>query len=154
RCPHLGCVSVITDPRHVSIGVDTGGTFTDLVACTGGGTIVAAEKVSTTTDDPSRAILDGLRRSGAKNLEYFLHGTTTATNALLRRRGARTGLITPRGFRDVLALARQDRPGLYDWFRSKPEPLAERRLTVEVDERVTVNGDAGRPLDTASAVAA
>jgi N-methylhydantoinase A len=145
---------VITDLRHVSIGVDTGGTFTDLVACADDGTIVAADKVSTTTDDPSRAILDGLRRSGTSNLDCFLHGTTTATNALLERGGARTGLITTRGFRDVLALARQDRPGLYDWFRTKPEPLAERRLTVEVDERVTVNGDEGRPLDTASAVAA
>src|SRR4051812_2756213 len=114
--------SVITNHKVDAVGVDTGGTFTDLVACAPDGTVVQATKVSTTPDDPSEGILEAVASPGAGALRVFPHGTTTATNALLERRGARTVLITTKGFRDVLTLARQERPRLYDWFKSKPEP--------------------------------
>ena len=137
---------MITDHELV-IGVDTGGTFTDLVACDRHGSIVYATKVSTTPDDPSTAILEALPEVLLGSVGAFLHGTTTGTNAVLERRGARTALLTTKGFRDVLTLARQDRPHLYDWFRQKPEPLVPRELCFEIDERLAPAEGARRPLD-------
>jgi N-methylhydantoinase A len=130
--------------------VDTGGTFTDLVACAADGTIVEATKISTTADDPSRGILAALQRLRTTDIGVFLHGTTSATNALLERRGARTALFTTKGFRDILTLARQERPRLYDWFREKSQPLVPRELTVEVEERVAVDNASSVPLDEES----
>src|SRR5579859_1376571 len=97
------------------IGIDTGGTFTDVVFFREESGEIAAWKVSTTPRDPSAAavggIVEGLGRQGARpgEVTYVGHGTTVATNAFLERKGARTGLVTTRGFRDLLELARQAR---------------------------------------------
>src|SRR4051794_14045360 len=106
-------------------GADTGGTFTDLV--TDDGRIV---KVPSTADDPARAVADGL---GPHRPTLLAHGTTVATNALLERRGARVALVTNTGLRDVIEIARQDRPSLYDQWADRPEPLVPRELRFEVD---------------------
>src|SRR5690242_15043386 len=108
---------------RLTVAVDTGGTFTDLVACDADGVLRHATKVSTTPGDPSIGILDAFASVPAGAVTAFLHGTTTGTNALLQRRGARTALLVTRGFRDVLELGRQNRPSLYDWFRARPGPL-------------------------------
>ncbi|MBA2280804.1 MAG: hydantoinase/oxoprolinase family protein, partial [Acidimicrobiia bacterium] len=114
------------------VGVDTGGTFTDLVAADG-----TIRKVLTTPDDPGRAIaavIDGL---GATRLA---HGTTVATNALLERRGAVVALVTTEGHEDVLEIARQDRPSLYDPFVDRGEPLVPRALRFGVVGRLAADG--------------
>ncbi len=109
------------------VGVDTGGTFTDVVADDG-----RIAKVASTPDDPARAIVDGLASLDAGQPGEMAHGTTVATNALLERTGAAVALVTTEGFADVIEIARQDRPSLYDPFADRPEPLvpAERRLEV------------------------
>jgi N-methylhydantoinase A len=97
------------------IGVDVGGTFTDIVYCDMVSGEVAIHKVSTTLDDPSRAILQGVAEIRATNgvapgsVDYLLHGTTTATNAVLKNKGARTGMVTNQGFRDIVHIARHQR---------------------------------------------
>src|SRR3712207_3781782 len=95
------------------IGIDVGGTFTDLYLSDGA--VRRILKVPSTPDDPSRGVLDALHASGveAANLEALLHGTTIATNAIIERRGARCALITTKGFRDILELGRRDRPTMY-----------------------------------------
>src|ERR671931_2234135 len=104
------------------IGVDVGGTFTDLVAVVNGELRVA--KVPSTPRDQSAAVLSAVETAGVEGSEVaaFAHGTTVATNALLERRGARTALLTTAGFRDVIEIARQTRPSLYDLTRRPPEP--------------------------------
>jgi N-methylhydantoinase A/oxoprolinase/acetone carboxylase beta subunit len=134
------------------VGVDVGGTFTD-VALVHGGRLVTA-KVPTTVDDQSRGVLQGVRRAlelagiGPADVSHLGHGTTVATNALLERRGARTGFVTTRGFGDLLHLARQTRPELYRPCVGRPAPLAE--MSVEVDERLSPAG-VERPLEPGSA---
>jgi N-methylhydantoinase A len=127
------------------IGVDTGGTFTDFVWLDGAGNW-QRRKVRSTPADPSQAILAGLALVSDSG-GGVVHGSTVATNALLERRGARTALITTAGFRDVLAIGRQNRPELYALVPHKPEPFvpAEWRLTVQ--ERTTAVGDILHPLD-------
>jgi len=117
----------------VRVGVDVGGTFTDLVVIAEDGEI-AVRKVATTPSDPSvglRRALDAV--SGA--VDVLIHGTTIATNALLERRGARVALVTTRGFEDLLWLRRQDRAALYDLARDHPPPLVARSDVVGVAER-------------------
>jgi len=127
------------------VGADIGGTFTDLVLQTFDGRLYT-KKILSTPDDYSRAIGEGLEalfaelRLSGGSVSEVLHGTTVATNAILERRGARTGLVTTRGFRDVLELGRMRRPTLYDVFWEKPEPLVERGLRLEVEERVDAVG--------------
>src|SRR6185295_5850280 len=96
-----------------------------------------------------RGIVQLLRRAGvaAGAVDYVAHGTTVATNALLERKGASTALITTRGFRDLLEIARQKRPSLYDLFARKPVPLVPRHRRYEVTERVTADGRVRTPLD-------
>src|SRR3954466_5820957 len=136
-------------------GVDIGGTFTDIVLLGSGGER-HTKKVSSTVDDYARAIVDGLAallaEIGAEPgaIAELLHGTTVASNAILEHKGARTGLITTRGFRDVLEIRNLRMPRLYDMSWTKPPPLVERRLRVEVDERVNAQGGIDRPLDEAS----
>ena len=119
------------------VGVDVGGTFTD-VALIAGGRLTTA-KVPTTTDDQSRGVVEGvalaLAEAGleAGDVARLGHGTTVATNALLERRGVRTALVATAGFGDLLTLARQTRPHLYRLEVAPPEPLAS--VTAEVDER-------------------
>jgi N-methylhydantoinase A len=127
------------------IGVDTGGTFTDLVCLTDEG--IRTWKLPSTPDNFSRAVLDGVRHftGGAPFLE-LIHSTTVATNALLERHGARTALITTRGFRDILEIGRQARPDLYNLFVRRPTPLIDQALRFEVTERVLHDGSVELPL--------
>ena len=135
------------------VGVDIGGTFTDLVFLDPSGRL-HTKKVSSTVDDYARAIIDGLgevfRDTGitGADIAEVLHGTTVASNAILEQKGARTGLITTRGFRDVLEIRRLRMPRLYDLTWEKPVPLVERYLRQEVTERIDAHGaiaDAARP---------
>ena len=126
------------DPQPVA-GVDVGGTFTDVVLM-GPGQAPRAVKVPTTTDDQSAGLVDGLRVAGDVAVGAVAHGTTTATNAVLERKTARTVLVTTDGFRDLLVIARQDRPSLYDLSAVRPTPLVPSDRVVTVRERVASNG--------------
>ena len=114
------------------VGVDSGGTFTDICLFDDSTGQVDVWKVSSTPDDPSRGITqgveEGLAQVGAKAGEvgYFGHGTTVGTNALIQHRGVKTGLIATDGFRDLLEIGRQKRPDLYDIQADKPETLVTR----------------------------
>lgn len=130
-------------------GVDTGGTFTDIVLLQEG--TLRVHKILSTPDDPSRAILGGLTQLDALDfLQMFVHGSTVATNAVLERKGVRTGLITTAGFRDVLEIGRQTRPKLYDLRVQKLPPLVPRELRLEVLERLNERGEVLIPLDEPS----
>ena len=134
---------------HRVAGVDTGGTFTDIVLFQEGKLHV--HKVLSTPRDPSRAILDGLAQLDAmENLEVLVHGSTVATNAVLEHKGVLTGLITTAGFRDVLEIGRQTRPKLYDLRVQSIPPLVPRERRMEVTERLNENGEVLIPLDEAS----
>src|SRR5919197_5127866 len=136
------------------VGVDIGGTFTDIVLLDAEGRI-HTKKVSSSVDDYARAIVDGLAELfaetglGGGDLTEVLHGTTFASNAILELKGARTGLITTRGFRDVLEIRRIRLPKLYDLAWEKPVTLVERYLRLEVDERVDAHGQILKSLDPA-----
>jgi N-methylhydantoinase A len=121
------------------VGVDVGGTFTDLVALGPDGSLRIA-KVSSTPDDPAEAVWHVVASLGPVPVATLLHGTTVATNALLERRGARVALVTTAGFEDLLWLARQDRAGLYDLARHHPPPVVERARVVGVAERLGAEG--------------
>lgn len=125
----------------IRLGVDVGGTFTDLVALGRQGLITI--KVPSTPRDQSVGVLNAVRQSGvaADAVRALAHGMTVATNALLERNGARTALITTRGFRDVLEIARQHRSSLYDLTRNRPEPLVRRDLRFTVRERMGPGGE-------------
>ena len=136
--------------RAVIVGVDTGGTFTDFVYEAGGHLKVF--KLSSTPSDPSLAIRQGLERVETETgIELqsieVVHGTTVGTNALLQRRGARTALITTKGFEDVLAIGRQARPELYNLNALRPPALVPDDLRFGVRERVSANGDVLEALD-------
>ncbi|MBA2451057.1 MAG: hydantoinase/oxoprolinase family protein, partial [Chloroflexi bacterium] len=144
------------DDREVRVGVDIGGTFTDVVLLAGDGTVVT-RKLLTTPDDYGRAVVGGigglLDQLGleTERLGEIVHGTTVATNAVLEQKGAPTGLLTTRGFRDVLELRRIRSPELYNLFYEKPRPLVSRRHRLEVDERIDHSGAVVRALDLESA---
>ncbi len=132
------------------VGVDIGGTFTDIVFLGEHGERLT-KKVSSTVDNYAAAIVDGIeeliREHGLDaEIVELLHGTTVASNAILELKGARTGLITTRGFRDVLEIRTLRMPRLYDLSWTKPPPLVERHLRLEVDERVNAKGEIERPL--------
>ena len=126
-------------------GIDVGGTFTDIVIFDG--ETWRIDKVPTTPDDQSRAIVNALHRLGVPPETPIVHGTTVATNALLERRGARTALITTQGFRDVLAIGRQHRPFLYRLAQHRPPPLVPDEWRLEVPERIGADGRVLEPLD-------
>jgi len=130
------------------VGVDTGGTFTDLVLVDGDE--IRIHKLPSTPDDPSRAVLEGLAEILGPEASYsarVIHGSTVATNALLERKGAVTALVTTAGFEDVLEIGRQARSDIYDLGVTKPAPLipAERRFGVA--ERLDERGSVVTPLD-------
>ncbi|MGW0588494.1 hydantoinase/oxoprolinase family protein [Streptosporangium sp. NPDC002607] len=130
-----------TSPRW-RVGMDTGGTFTDLVALSDQGQLLL-RKVSSTPRRPSDAVFAALERTGldlTRDLDDFVLGTTIATNAVIMRRGAPVILLTTAGFEDVLYIQRIDRPGRYDLQWVKAEPYASRRNTVGVEERVLADG--------------
>src|SRR2546425_2893056 len=142
--------SAIANPQRgggvmVRLGVDVGGTFTDLVALHDDGRI-EVRKVATTPEDPAVGLfraVDGYRSSVVGNqapVDLLVHGTTVATNALLERRGARIALVATAGFEDLLWLRRQDRADLYDLARDHPPPLLARDHLVGVRERMGPDG--------------
>jgi N-methylhydantoinase A len=135
------------------VGVDSGGTFTDICLFDERSGRIAVWKVSSTPTDPSQAVAEGLDEALARiaahasDVSFFGHGTTVATNALIQHHGAPTGLITSDGFRDLLEIGRQKRPDLYDLQADKPPVLIERRLRREVPERLRHDGRVEIPLD-------
>ncbi|HEX3247235.1 MAG TPA: hydantoinase/oxoprolinase family protein [Chloroflexota bacterium] len=139
------------------VGVDIGGTFTDLVLiddATGGMTV---GKTLTTAHAPAEAVgrllADALQRArvDAADVRHVVHGTTLVTNAIIERKGARTALLTTRGFRDAYEIGREHRYDLYDLFLEMPQPLVPRHLRLEVDERTYADGTVARVLDEADA---
>ncbi|EMA54469.1 hydantoinase/oxoprolinase family protein [Halococcus thailandensis] len=131
------------DGHDIRLGVDVGGTFTDVVLLDGDDLTTA--KVPS-TDDQSVGVIEGIEKAcaeadiGPENVDSFDHGMTVSVNALLEEAGATTALVTTAGFRDVLEIGRQDRPALYDLDAEKPTPLVPRRRRYELDERATVDG--------------
>jgi N-methylhydantoinase A len=138
------------------VGVDIGGTFTDIVFLGQDGTIYT-KKVSSSINNYARAIIDGIMQvfqdSGCNgaSVEEVLHATTVASNAILELKGAKTGLITTKGFRDILEIRNLRMPRLYDLTWNKPPPLVERYLRIVVDERINIHGGVDRALDPVDA---
>ena len=135
----IGAVATVPIVR---IGADSGGTFTDVV-----GTDGRVLKVPSTPADPGDAVRGGVAALVPDGPELLAHGTTVATNALLERRGARVALYCTAGFADVIEIARQDRPALYDPWAQRPEPLVAGADRLEVDERVAADGAVLVPMD-------
>ena len=136
------------------VGVDIGGTFTDLVTIADGS--VRVHKTPSTPEHAERGVLNGLEGVAEKygiepaDVGFFGHGTTVATNAVLEGEWADTALVTTEGFRDVLEIGRQARPDIYDFDAEKPTPVVERDRRYEVAERLDERGDVHEPLDEAS----
>ena len=130
------------------VGVDVGGTFTDLFFSHDGITVDRVLKVPSTPDDPSRGLVDALAAAGVQphDIGLIVHGTTIATNAVIERKGARCALVTTRGFRDILELGRRDRQRMYG-LTGVQNPLIPRALRWEVDERLDHTGAVLTPLD-------
>ena len=143
----------------LKLGSDIGGTFTDLILASEDGTTFEIGKVLTTPDAPDDAVVAGTAQvigaAGASPsaVGHVMHGTTLFTNALIERKGARTALITTRGFRDAIEIAREHRYDMYDLRMKRPAPLAPRHLRFEVDERILIDGTVLEPLDEASVAA-
>ena len=133
-------------PRWI-VGVDVGGTFTDLFAIEEGSGAVSIGKTPSTKPDQSVGFMTGLRArvEQAQHIGAVVHGTTVGTNALLERRGAKTGLIATRGFRDVLEMRRRDRPTTWGLWGAY-EPIIPRDRRLEVDERVLADGSILEPV--------
>jgi N-methylhydantoinase A len=137
------------------IGVDVGGTFTDVVLALSDGRIYV-NKTTTTPDDPGEGVVAGiasvLREAGVRpnDIAEVVHGTTVASNTILQKAGARTGLLTTRGFRDVLEIGRIRTPDMFNLAWRKPEPLVPRRWRLEVAERIGADGGVVVPLDESS----
>ena len=148
----------ITPAGTWRVGVDSGGTFTDVCLFDEASGRIEVWKVSSTPDDPSRGIAQGVEEGMTEHGEdagtdpaaaiaYLGHGTTVATNALITHRGAKVGLLTTEGFRDLLEIGRQKRPDLYDLFAEKPQTLVPRALRFELPERMLRTGEIDTPLD-------
>jgi len=141
------------------LGCDIGGTFTDFVLVNNTTGEFHTNKCLTTPSDPSDAIEQGIRELNEKlpgfldHVEEFIHGTTIVINAIIERKGARTALITTKGFRDVLELGREKRYDAYDIFSEYPEPIVPRPDRVEIDERITASGKVLKDVNEAEAVA-
>ena len=128
------------------LGIDVGGTFTDFVLLDPARNFAGVGKTLTTPDDPSRAVLEGTKELvrqhavGMGDVHQTVHGTTLVANTIIERKGARTGLIATRGFRDAIETGREIRYDMYDMFIERPEPLVPRFLRLEVDERLAADG--------------
>jgi N-methylhydantoinase A len=146
----------MSDGFQLRIGVDIGGTFTDLVVYDDADGRCSVEKVPTTPSSPEDGCIDAVRQLAAKNprimerCEYFLHGTTVGLNALVERRGPSVGLLCTAGFRDTLEIARGSRPEVFDLNWRPPEPLVPRYLRLPVSERIDAQGVVVRPMDERS----
>ena len=140
------------------VGIDVGGTFTDLYLLDEQGGLIVRHKLPSTPDNPYEAPIKGIQEilgmadAAPAEVRFVGLGTTVATNALLERKGARTGLVTTKGFRDLLEIARQKRPHVYDMFERKPDPLVPRHGRLEVDERISADGTVLRQLDEVALV--
>jgi len=138
---------------HYRVGVDIGGTFTDLILIDDATGALTVGKSLTTPSDPSLAVAevlqDALERADAigSDVQRVVHGTTLVTNSIIERKGARTALLTTRGFRDAYEIAREHRYELYDLFLELPTPLVPRHLRLEVDERVYADGSVAQAPD-------
>lgn len=132
----------------LAAAADVGGTFTDVIAVSRDG--VFAIKVPSDRGAPERGVIEGLRMAGASGAP-LIHGSTVATNAVLERKGGRVAFVATAGFADIIEIGRQERPSLYDLFVTKPEPLAERNMRFEADERVGPGGKVIKPLTVAAA---
>ncbi len=147
-------------PPHYALGIDIGGTFTDIVIYDDAAGVAFNHKELTTPDDPARGVISGIRHLFSRdNLAYnhvqrVVHATTLFTNALIERAGALTGLITTQGFRDVLEIGHERKFELYDLFIEMPKPLVPRRLRLEVPERLAPDGSVEIRLDTEAVLAA
>jgi len=128
------------------VGVDVGGTFTDVILHGADGRVVM-RKLLSTPPSYDQAVVEAVGGLAAGPVAEVVHGTTVATNAVLERRGSLTALVTTAGFRDVLELRRLRIPHMYDLFWRKPPPLVERRLRFELNERVAADGTVVRGLD-------
>jgi N-methylhydantoinase A/oxoprolinase/acetone carboxylase beta subunit len=143
--------------KHYRLGCDIGGTFTDFVLLDDRTGEIQTHKCLTTPRDPSDAVEKGMRELERKvfgfvdELEEIIHGTTLVINSIIERKGAVTGLLTTKGFRDVLELGREIRYAPYDIFAEFPEPLIPRKLRLEVDERIRSDGTVLRALDPQAA---
>ena len=139
-------------PRY-RIGFDIGGTFTDFILLDTARTQIRLHKCLTTPADPSIGALEGLADIVAaaglrlSDIDEIVHGTTLVANALIERRGAKLGLITTAGFRDILEMGTEQRYDIYDLFLKYPEPLVPRRRRLEVPERMDRDGNTIIPLD-------
>lgn len=135
------------------LGCDIGGTFTDFVLVDDETGEIRINKCLTTPHDPSEAVETGIRQLLERGTDFMphlreiIHGTTLVINAIIERKGAKTGLITTKGFKDVLELGRELRYDAYDIFAEYPEPLVPRYLRKEVNERVYSDGRVLVPLD-------
>ena len=126
------------------IGIDAGGTFTDFVVLRHDG-ILESFKLRSNPKAPATVILEGIKRASARKADV-VHGSTVATNALLERKGAKTAFVTTRGFEDLIAIGRQNRPELYNLMPPLPRPLVERDMCFGVDERILFDGTVETPL--------
>src|SRR3954454_15882904 len=126
--------------------VDIWGSVTDLVGCVDGR--IVTSKTSTVPADPTRGVAESLSLAGCamRTLDELLHGSTIAINTVLEKKGARTALITTRGFRDTYAIGRGNRIEAFNLFFHRPKPLIPRELTLEVTERMTADGQVLTPL--------
>ena len=141
--------------RPLRVGIDIGGTFTDLIAFDERTGALSIGKVLTTPSEPAAGVQTGLAETlanageGPEAVGGIIHGTTLVTNALIERKGATTALLTTKGFRDAIEIRREGRYDLYDIFLEMPPPLAPRRRRLEVDERILADGSIYKPLDLA-----
>ncbi|HEU5226719.1 MAG TPA: hydantoinase/oxoprolinase family protein [Ktedonobacteraceae bacterium] len=140
---------------HYRVGVDIGGTFTDLIVLNDANGSFAVGKALTTAHDPSQAVetvlIETLERAGisASEVQQLIHGTTLVTNAIIERKGSRTALLATQGFRDSIEIGRENRYELYDLMLEMPQPLVPRYLRFDVPQRTLSNGETIQPLGVA-----
>jgi N-methylhydantoinase A len=148
----------MSNDAPLSLGIDIGGTFTDLVIHDPRDGRAVIWKESTTPDDPARGAIEGTRRVLAKagaspeQVGRVVHATTLFTNALIERKGAKTGLLTTAGFRDILEIGRERKYELYDLFIEMPKPLVPRPWRREAEERLAADGSVEKPIDVDAAL--
>lgn len=137
----------------IKLGVDVGGTFTDIVVVDERDGEIHLTKVPSTPRYPDKGVLEGVLKveklfgTDPSEIDFFIHGTTVATNALIERKGVKTALLVTRGFRDVLHIARQTRPKLYDYYARRPDPFIRRKYRYEITERMNAEGTVITELD-------
>lgn len=135
----------------ITVAVEVGGTFTDVVVCLDGpdGQHMKTLKILSTPGEPERSVMEALRQVHTEftELSEFLHGSTVATNAVIERKGAKTALLTTKGFRDILEIQRGDKTSVYKLCYRRPEPLVSRERCMTVNERISAKGEIIVPLD-------